>query len=491
MNFKLILLFIIISFSAKAQTFESAKENLKGKYQYISHPKNGIVTFREQNGKMGVMDSLCSITAPATFDYTEINCNGAIEAGMKVKGIMKRGYIDKSGKILIPFIYDDVYNACDSKLVVVGINNKKGAVDFSNNVKIPIEYNYITDANKDMYIVEKNKRYAVFDVEGKAITGFDFTDMERYYDGAAYVVLPDKSVTMIGLDGKQLFTALKGYNLDIYKSGIAKIRNTKTGLYGFIDKSGNFIIPCDYKDAEYGEELVTLKKGSKWGLYTRGHKAITALRYEYIFPTEHNLYVVKDKNWGIIDASGNEIIPAIYKHIELHEKKYFITENNDGKYGIFNLSGKNTIPFDYAFYRVWKQKVFATKDNKPILLDIETGKTENVNADSFIKASDAIYEKWDKQVFLKDGKYGVVSIDNQILVPAEYDALDNIYVSGEFIAKRNTKFGIINSKNEIVQPIAFDKAYIRKESVELTVKNKKPIYHSVNYRDYAIKFDKN
>lgn len=489
MKFTLSTLLLFVGLFSYSQNFESAKEKIKDKYQYIAHPENNIVVFREHNGKSGLMDSLCNITADSNFDYIHISCNGWIEAGLKNNGKMKRGYIDKNGNIKISIIYDIVYNPCKSNLCIVGIDNKNGVVDSLNNIKIPIEYTGITDANEETFIVEKNKRFAIFGADGNPLTNFDFIDTERYYDGAVSVILPDNSTTLIDLKGNILFTPLKGYRLGNCKKGICAISNVKTGKIGFIDKSGKIIIPCEYDNAEQANELLKLQKNKKWGLYNFNHEAITEIKYEYIFSSVNNLYIVKDKNWGVINMSGKDIIPITYKHISLHAKKYFITENNEGNYGVFDSSGVNTIPFNYLFFRLWKDKVFAEKSGKPIILNLETGTEITIDADQFKHPEHLLYEKWDKQVFVKNGKYGVLSIENKVLIPSKYDSLQPIYVSGEFMAKQNEKYGIIDSKGNIKQPFVFDKIFLRKEVAELSAKNKKKVYHRLTYRDYDIRFN--
>lgn len=83
MKIVLSILLLFVSLFSYSQNFESAKEKIKDKYQYIAYPENNIVVFREHNGKSGLMDSLCNITANANFEYLQINSNGWIEAGLK------------------------------------------------------------------------------------------------------------------------------------------------------------------------------------------------------------------------------------------------------------------------------------------------------------------------------------------------------------------------------------------------------------------------
>lgn len=481
--------FLCISLSTHSQNFEAVKEQLKVKYEYVSGLTNGIATFSEHNGKTGIIDSLGTVLTPAKFNYIDISRDGYIEAGIEVKGKMKRGYINKDGSEQIPIAYDYIFRSVDSELIIVELNGKTGAIDTLNNIIIPIEYDFITYANEKRYIVKKGKLYAIYSHTGKAITNFDYKDLERYYDNNAVALLPDNTTTLLSTEGKQLFTPLKGYSLTWSKDSLVKARNTATGKYGFITIDGTFAIPCEYEDADYANGLLKLQKNKKWALYNRNNIAVTPFKYEIIIPLSIDLFEVKEKNYGIIDPSGTEVLPSVYSYIDFHQKKYFIAEDAISNYGVYNIKGQNTIPHDYKFYRIWKEKVFASKNNTPLILNLATGENIPVNAaDSFKPAQLLSFEDWNKHIFIKDGKYGVISIDNKILIPAEYDDLESIYISGEFIAKKNGKFGIIDSGNTIKQPIIFDKIVMRKEHAELIAKNKKSIIYSINYRDYAVNF---
>lgn len=53
------------------------------------------------------------------------------------------GYIDKSGNVVIPFEYDNVYGAGDGLAAVVK-DRKCGLVDYENKVVVPLEYDDIS-----------------------------------------------------------------------------------------------------------------------------------------------------------------------------------------------------------------------------------------------------------------------------------------------------------------------------------------------------------
>lgn len=480
---RLSFLLLIISFTTNAQTFEAVKTKLKDKYQYISGLTDGIATFREHNGKSGIIDSLGNVIAPANFNYIHINYNGWIEAGIMIKNQMKRGYINKDGSVKIPLIYNYIYSTSKEGLAIIELNGKKGAIDSGNNIQIPIVYDNITAANENLYIVEKNKRQAIANEKGLLITGFDFENIGRYHNSTTIVTLPNKSTSLIDINGKYHFPPINGHRIETYKDSIFTIRELKTNKYGLINRLGTFTTPCKYDNIEFSNDKFIVKLNNQYGVITANNVEISPIHYDLIISEKNNLFITKKENkYGVLNGTNKMILPFIYDYVRLINDLLIVEK--ESKNGVYNLEGIEIIPLEYTFHRIWKKKIFAEKENRPLILDLKTGDITFLDADILKPTQDFISEQWDKQIFMKNGKCGIISIDNEILLPAKYDDLQSIYVSGEFIVKQNKKFGIIDSKGNIRQPIEFDKIFIRKEIAELTGKNKKTIHHELKFKDY-------
>jgi hypothetical protein len=77
----------------------------------------------------------------------------------------------------------------------------------------------------------------------------------------------------------------------------------------------------------------------------------------------------------------------------------------------------------------------------------------------------------------------VINNENNIIIPCEYELIENIYLSKQFIVKKNNKFGIVNSENKIIVEIEYDDFKKFKERILFT-KNKQTIkkYHDISYK---------
>lgn len=122
-------------------------------------------------------------------------------------------------------------------------------------------------------------------------------------------------------DGSKLVNTGWTKMSDFY-SGMARIKDDNTDLFGFIDKTGKVVIPCKWKDNyDFGSILEGLAE-------------------------------VVDANdlHGFIDKTGAVVIPCKWNSIgDVNE--YFeglmIVQDANGLYGFINKSGKLIIPCKY------------------------------------------------------------------------------------------------------------------------------------------------
>ena len=82
----------------------------------------------------------------------------------KVKKNDKVGFIDKAGKSVIGFNYDEAEDF-KNRLSVVTIDDKLGFIDNSGNTVIPCEWDTITNLTGSIIKVEKNKKIAYYNIK--------------------------------------------------------------------------------------------------------------------------------------------------------------------------------------------------------------------------------------------------------------------------------------------------------------------------------------
>lgn len=181
-------------------------------------------------------------------------------------GIYLQGYINETGKLVIPIkyeapLFDGViidYRDFHQGLLAVYKNGKYGYMNKSEKLTIPYQYDTAGDFNDGLAVVSRNEKYGVIDKNGKTVVPFKFDW------------------------------------LDDYSEGLAKYRVGDWGdatKFGFIDKSGKVVIQPKWDEAmEFSEGLAAVKVGGyetgKWGVIDKSGKQIVAPKYDmaYIEP---------------------------------------------------------------------------------------------------------------------------------------------------------------------------------------------------------------
>ena len=80
----------------------------------------------------------------------------------------KYGYIDKTGREIIPLKYDDAHGF-ESGLAAVSLNGKYGYIDKTGEVIIPLEYENAESFIHEYAAVKKNGKWGFIDSNGSII----------------------------------------------------------------------------------------------------------------------------------------------------------------------------------------------------------------------------------------------------------------------------------------------------------------------------------
>ena len=180
----------------------------------------------------------------------------------------KFGFIDKTGREVIPLIYDNAYSFSNG-LAIVALNGKYGFIDETGREVIPFKYDGAKAFSEGFARVLLNNKYGYIDTDGKEVIPFKYDFAYNFFEGFARVVLNNK--------------------------------------YGFIDKTGRELTPCKYNYAnDFREGLATVKLNDKFGYIDKTGKEVIPLIYDYASEFAAGLASAElHGNWGYIDKQGN------------------------------------------------------------------------------------------------------------------------------------------------------------------------------------------
>lgn len=291
---------------------------------------------------------------------------------MGVKRNDSWGFIDESGKEIIPNQYDSVENfqgqvAKASFLGSEGIINSNGEwlanpwYEFVQPVSQNIFYyrsggksGLIGPGNKDIYttenaffpinsgFIEKNpeNKLGLLNHKGKVILKTEYDEISHLQGDSIYIFKKDNKygivtksgVIKVGLNSRfQELHPLKDNYLGV------KINNK----FGFVDINGNLRVSNQY-DAigHYQENLAPIKLRGNWGYIDKIERIVIQPAFDHAYSFSDGLAIVmKNNKCGLINKDGKIVLPLEYDRLEkTRGKRYLCYQGN--KVGMTSEEGK-------------------------------------------------------------------------------------------------------------------------------------------------------
>ena len=195
----------------------------------------------------------------------------------------KYGFVNsKTGKLVIPCIYDDACSFNEGVALVTQKNKENGYALISKTGELLSDF-ILTIIHSKYYVKNElftnkgiNGKYGTIDKNGKLIIPFEYDEL-----------------------------------WDFNKNGYAQFK--KDGKWGVINKFNNIIIPATYDNMRLGDEceLIAVNKAGKWGYVNLSNQIVVPFSYDdaYAFGTsEEFASVYKNRNVGYIDRQGKLVV---------------------------------------------------------------------------------------------------------------------------------------------------------------------------------------
>ena len=152
-----------------------------------------------------------------------------------------------------------------------------------------------------------------------------------------------------------------------------------SGKYGFIDKTGKVVIPCQWEDVDnFSEGLAYVKDyNGKWGFIDRTGKVVIPCQWKAAGSFSEGLAIVKGDNgkYGFIDNTGKVVIPCQWKFAGSFSEGLALVEDGNRKYGFIDKTGKMVIPCQWKSAGCFSEGLARVEDDKEKMFIIDkTGK---------------------------------------------------------------------------------------------------------------------
>ena len=342
----------------------------------------------------------------------------------------KIGYLDRSGRVAIPFRYDGA-DAFNNGRAWVNIGGKEGIIDQQGRWVIkPGTYpwlGYFRDGRCAFSQDEKEpKKYGFLDRDGKVVIpplyGIANGRMGLVFrEGFCLVKSENGNHVYIDRDGKSRVRLPKSWDGCFFSEGLVRVRTTPVwesdkrgpGLdvstheaieicpaqWGYMGSDNKFVIPPRYGTAgDFAEGLAPVASVED-GSYTewreligwhRDERELRALTQSWLDGSEIDPVVltppIGPRRWGFINKSGNVVIPMVYERAGHFGDGLAPVMKND-KWGYVDRTGRMVIEPQFVWGWEFEDGV------AEVFLDDGTGKGTSDGRIAFIDKTGHVFLK--------------------------------------------------------------------------------------------------
>ena len=296
---------------------------------------------------------------------------------------------------------------------------------------------------KNYYASYKDNKWGVIDSTGNNVIDPSYKEM---------IIVPNSKI------GVFICTYDVDYNTGSYKTKALNDKNQeiftqydKIEPMQNIDKNGN---------VWYEKNVLKVQKNDKFGLIDLTGNEVIPIEYDEITVIrgiENSFKVKKDDKYGIVDGDGKTVIQAQYADIDVlgkDNKSGFIIKNADGKYGIVDYSNAQILEAKYdSIEKVYGNDMYVVNLNGKQKVVNKSG--NDVLTTGFDSIKQILANQENAVIFVKSNKFGVMNTSGEVVIESQYDSLEETKV-GTFIASKDGKYGIININKEEKLPFEYN-----------------------------------
>ena len=415
------------------------------------------------------------------------------------------GIVDSEGNKVINPMYQEmiivVNNSKDVFLCTYDVNeetgeyktkvvNKDNKEIFTGYDKVEALENYDSDGNvwyeKDILRIQKDGKYGIIDIDGKEVLSPKYDSIETLKGiKNSLIIEQDGSKGLVNNNGVTIipseYKTITNFGEDYQKGYIVVDKNNK---YGLISYSGTKILENKYEkiDKIYGENYFVIEEKGKQKVIDTHENEILSKGFDEVKQiATSGIIFVNNKKYGLMSYTGQVEIKAEYDYLKEINTNIFVAESNK-KYGVIDIEGAKKIPFEYTdiyYNSIAGIYIAENSKNETTLLDTdfnvkEKGILSELNTDKgYIKLKvdteykyynfkfeekDASEIEINNTLFLskKDGKYGFVDKEGNVVVDYIYDDATEQNVYGFVAVKKDGLWGSLDKNGNVIISPKYD-----------------------------------
>lgn len=398
------------------KTGKSVLECIYNDVQYLENSDSQMIQILVRKERIGLIDNTGKVVVPAI--YTDL---GKVQEGrIAVERGGKWGFCDLNGNEIIACQYEKVQDFSEG-LAAFRKDKKWGFVDLYGNVVIENQYRNVGNFKENLAPVSLRYAYQYIDKSGKIVISTAFNEAYDFENGVARVQ-HEKIWTLIDLNGNFVNQSSKYLKIEPFdENGLAIVQmDGRSRYFSIINKKGEKITNKKYKKIlpfTNGFAAVQTKKG--YGFINRLGEAVTDFNFTNVEPFSENIAAVQiNGKWGYIDTLGQFILPPKYNKVLPFQDGFGIVYEDYKSSGLVDANGNFTITPEVNRILAFSegkglvrnenyQYTFITENNKP--------------SKDFFEA--ALPYQNGVAIIKKDGRWGLLTQQDVIIVPPKYDEI--------------------------------------------------------------------
>lgn len=310
--------------------------------------------------------------------------------------------------------------------------------------------------------------------------------------------------------------------IEAFSDGLAAVQNAD-GLWGYIDKTGEIVIPCEWERAgAFSNGIASVEKNMKYGCINTAGQLIVPCQWNHFSPISFSEGLAAVQNddglWGFIDMTGTLVIPCAWEGgLPPSFSGGLAAVEKDGRMGYINGSGEIVIPCDFKYAHAFSHGFAAVMDDHGLYFIDNSGSIAfpdipyATGIDSFREDGIAFLAFDDYTgIFIdtdgntvcsltaeyrfrsnyREGLAGIAKLKEQgewsgcegyidktgaIIIPLELYSSYNRFMNGVVcvqdgsVSSAGTHYGVIDHTGTVVYPFILDKAVEFKDTVAAAV----------------------
>lgn len=410
-----------------------------------------------------------------------------------------------------------------------------------SQTQIPVEkiaklfaqgYSYAGEFHDGMAKIQRKGKYGYINKDGDLVVQCIYNKAIDFSDGIALVAI-ERMQDVEDEESEEKGTGNQKYIVDKIV-----IKKELVTLWGMIDKTGKFILQCEYNDIQkytsnfFVTVVIPNKLPRKWryGAVDRNGKTVIPLVYDKIdffrlsseepLATEAPVVVAKGihSKYALFDTKGNVIVPFGKYDAIFANKNYYTIEEKLGR-GLLDKNAKIIFPASMCNDVFGDDEIMCAEiDNSKYKVAVKGG--AQILPEVFDKVSRArghivVVQKGNESFYItpngvklpkskysnyrfeeyKNGHYIVKSDKGYAIMDsygkitsAFYKKIHRITDDGFAVVENESKkWGVIDFKGNIIFPFKYNRFSI----AECKVDNKDYVYHPINNFMVVSEFGKN